>query len=383
MDLKSIDKVKILYGGEPFKGRVIEVQNSLETFQTPNRIPASTEINAKINLHFDEPWDNEVFEIANRFNKIEDIQKYHRKNGSFSRKRRTITSYVEKFKGYSLVKYHPQIALGIKLDRRDILVLIDLQMESGCDVITIPEPYSGCSVNDFEKNLNIGWEYISTFNQDLEAMPYISMNQDNDLFERKLDLLKNFEHELMCIGVRYASLSDCRPNLYSLAEFSSNDFWIHCSAGRRYPYYKTPYGHLHALQRYGIDTFSVEVPQPPVRSSKKKGVENIRYFDRRTIMYPHISEVLSTDGHLPCGCPICQNLSIDEFISKVRDIGPEDEIQLRVNDASKVHDVYTSTKEFENSRLIIKEDDLKEYFKSKEGLKPYYYQMTQSKLQLE
>lgn len=369
--MKSINKVRISHGGEQLQGRVVKVNTSIENFETPTRVPTTTENNAKIRNHFDEPWDNLVFEVTNRFNSEDQIQKLHRKNGSFSQKRRVITAQVDKFSGYSITKYHPQISHGIRLSTRDIRTLIDLQLESGFNIISIPEPYHDCSLKLYQTNFEKFWKYISEVNSDVVIMPYVSLKQENDIFEEKLKLLSEYEHTLHCIGIRFASPQEYRPNLLSLADFSSKDFWVHCSSGKRYPNWRQPNAQLHALQRFGIDTISVEVPQPPVRLSKERGVEHVRYFDRKTITYPHIKDVLNKEGYLTCECPACCKGTLDDVVSKVMNLGPEDEIQLRVNDVSKIHEVYASTEEFEVSKKRIRENSLNEYFKRKAGLRPF------------
>ena len=59
------------------------------------------------------------------------------------------------------------------------------------------------------------------------------------------------------------------------------------------------------------------------------------------------------------------------MILKVEGLGPEDETQLRVNDISKIHEVYASTEEFEVSKKRIRNNTLNEYFKRKAGLRSF------------
>jgi len=111
MGVKPIDKIRIHHGGEPLKGRVLKISSSIESFETPTRIPTSTELNAKIRIHLDEPWDNQVFEVTNRFNNIEQVQRLHRKNGAFSQKRREPDHYADpqsKQKNSVFGDYHPK-----------------------------------------------------------------------------------------------------------------------------------------------------------------------------------------------------------------------------------------------------------------------------------
>ncbi len=127
--------------------------------------------------------------MTNRFNSEEQIRKLHRKNGSFAKKRREITAQVDKFRGYSITKYNPQIPHGVKLTTRDIRTFIDLQLESGFNIISIPESSPISSIKTFQTNLERSWEYISNINPDVAIMPYISLKQQNETFESKLKIL--------------------------------------------------------------------------------------------------------------------------------------------------------------------------------------------------
>ena len=200
-------------------------------------------------------------------------------------------------------------------------------------------------------------------------MPYLSLRQDHALFEDKLHLLGQFEHDLWSIGIRAASFTEYRPNLYSLAEASGIDRWVHLSGARRYPSHKRPNGQLHAVQRFGIDTVSVEIPQGGGNRVQDPGM--IRYFERDSLTYPRVRDLSHGDDPLPCNCPLCRERTLDELVSSIRPLGPEDEITLRVNDAFRVHEIYSSTSEFKISRDVIREGGLGEYFQKKEGLQDY------------
>ena len=183
-----VDHVRIRHGGDPLSGRVLMVSTRLDVFETPTRSPTSTELNARSRLHFDEPWDNPVFEIASRYNDRTPVTSLHRRNGTFANKKRGLSTMVERFKGYALVKYFPQVSHETHLSERDIRALVDLQIESGCDVISIPEPSANCTMDAFERNIQSWWEYVQRIDKDLAVIPYISLRQDHDLFESKLEL---------------------------------------------------------------------------------------------------------------------------------------------------------------------------------------------------
>jgi hypothetical protein len=384
MDLKHITKVSIKHGGEPLGGRVLNIDSSSGTILTPTRAPTSTEVNAKKRIHFDEPWDNAVFEVTNRYNFHQQIESLHTKNGTYASKRRAVTAQLDKFRGYALTKYFPQTPSDMRLDEKDIRILVELQIESGCDVISIPEPFPSCSNKEFSRNVEKFWEYIARGSKDLAPMPYLSLAQDADTFKSKLGFLSEHEHDLWAIGIRFASMQEYRPNLYTLSEFSDRDFWVHCSGGKRF-HYKQPFGQLHALQRFGIDTVGVEVPQAPIQMNPVqredgRNVTSVRYFDRATIMYPRLNEICKGNSALPCKCPLCKGHELDKLIADLRPLGPPDELVLRLNDASRIHEVYASTAEFEDARKNIKDGVLNEYFKRKDGLRSFIDAKGQQKL---
>mgnify|MGYP001180641595 CR=1 FL=1 len=369
--MRVIERVRVSHGGDPLLGRVLEVRTSVDDFETPTRTPTSTELNARARLHFDEPWDNTVFEVVNRFDDRSPVHLLHRRNGVFAQRRRVLASMVERFKGYSVVKYFPQVPHDTSLDGRDVRSLVDLQVEAGCDIISIPEPSAGCSVQELEGNLQRMWEYVQSTDGDLAVIPYISLRQDHELFEAKLRLLREFPRDLWCIGIRAASFSEYRPNLYSLAEGCDQDQWVHLSGGRRYTSHRRPNGQLHALQRFGVDTVSVEVPQGGGFRVRDPGM--IRYFERGSCTYPRVAELVQGDRPLPCECPMCRSMRFPDLVSDVRPLGPEDELVLRVNDAFRVHEVYSSTMEFEVSRDVIRNGMLEDYYSGKAGLREYSF----------
>ena len=108
--MRVVERVRVRHGGDPLSGRVLAVSTSVDEFETPTRTPTSTELNARSRLHFDEPWNNPVFEIANRYNDRTPVSSLHRRNGTFAERRRGLSSMVERLKGYALVKYFPQVS---------------------------------------------------------------------------------------------------------------------------------------------------------------------------------------------------------------------------------------------------------------------------------
>ncbi len=65
--MESIIKNVSVKHGEELKGRVLKVSSKKGSFETPNKVPTSTELNGKKNIGFDGPFLNPVFEITQRY----------------------------------------------------------------------------------------------------------------------------------------------------------------------------------------------------------------------------------------------------------------------------------------------------------------------------
>ena len=174
---------------------------------------------------------------------------------------------------------------------------------------------------------------------------------------------------LHTIGIKFASIREFRPNLMTLASFSDNDFWIHCSSSKRANWNSNvPTSQIHVLQRYGVDTVSIEIPMGGSQIKNKPALDT-RYFNQEKVTIPKISESIH-DGDLICDCPICRTQNFNELTEDLsKYVLPRKSINSVWNDFSKIHEVYASTHEFELSRQRIKEGELNNYFHQKEGLK--------------
>jgi hypothetical protein len=96
-------------------------------------------------------------------------------------------------------------------------------------------------------------------------------------------------------------------------------------------------------------------------------------FDRKTIGLFSPDEWRKKYQHtLNCDCQFCHNLDLEEFINKYwHDVNGKMS-KLTLNYASKLHEYYSSSLEFNASRTAIKEGDLKGYFDKKDFLKQAY-----------
>lgn len=369
--MKSVIKDVKIKHGEELKGRVLKVHAKTGSFETPTKAPTSTELNGKKNIGFDDPFLNPVFEITQRFSPGA-ISNFYKTNGYHSTKIRDINAHADTLINRNLVKYFPQFRKDTILNDKDMLSLVNVQLESNINVISLPEIKNDANLEDFKNNFEKYWKYTEEEKPEAVLMPYLNLSQDPELFENKLKYLaKNYEGSLYCIGIKFASLKDFRPNLMTLASFSDKEFWVHCSSIKRAIWNTDlPTSQLHMLQKYGVDTVSIEIPMAGGGNNKNKPLSKTKYFNSEKVTIPDISESIH-EGSLTCDCPICRQQNFEELTEDLRRYAENRSLNAVLNDFSKIHEVYASTSEFEISRKRIIDDDLNMYFREKEGLRPY------------
>lgn len=367
--MKSVIKNVKIKHGEELKGRVLKVHAKTGSFETPTKAPTTTELNGKKNIGFDDPFLNPVFEITQRFTpgSISDLYKT---NGVHSRRIRDINAHADTLINRNLVKYFPQFRKDTILDDEDMLSLIDLQWESNINVISLPEVKDDASLLEFKNNFEKYWKYVEEVKPEAVLMPYVNLSQDPMLFRKKLEYLADYEGSLHTIGIKFASLKEFRPNLRTLASFSDKEFWVHCSSIKRAIWNASiPSSQLHMLQRYGVDTVSIEIPMAN-GGNNKKPITKTKYFNSEKVTIQDIGDSIH-DGNLTCNCPICRQQNFNELTEDLKRYVGNRSLNAVLNDFSKIHEVYAATKEFEISKKRIMDDDLNNYFKEKEGLKLY------------
>lgn len=255
-----------------------------------------------------------------------------------------------------------------KLTKDDVLedkfktMLMEIQVKSGVDVITIPEPVKGCSFDDFVENIGVYINFLENIGCNKPIMPIIDTTSNNDRFEQKLDYLidqylnnnKNFS--LLGISCR---IYGNNPNLHSLRNYSDRfeHFWIHGFGAYRNKAADTFYN-PHAANIWGIDTVGI-TPQsgfnPNSKKSKKGSEPLLRIYTNNSWGIHKINEKSIHDYLCDCdGCSYFRRTSKD------------------FQSALDVHELSKSHLEMVNSRINIVEDDMVSLIKDKNELKRYY-----------
>ena len=370
--MKSVIKNIRIEHGEPLKGRILKIHAKTGSFKTPTKAPTSTELNAKKNIGFDDPFLNPIFEITQRFTQGA-ISNFYKTNGYHSTKIKEINAHADTLIKRNLVKYFPQFRKDTILNDDDMLSLVDVQLESNLNVISLPEIKEDASLIEFKNNVEKFWKYSEDEKPESVFMPYLNLSQDPELFWEKLNYLAEYEGSLHAIGIKFASPMKYRPNLRTLASFSDKEFWVHCSSIKRANWNASiPGSQLHILQKYGVDTVSIEIPMfgGDGNNKKDKPILKTKYFNNDKVTIPSIDESMH-DGSLTCNCPICQQRNFNELTEDLKRYQGDRSINSVLNDFSKIHEVYAATNEFEVSRQRIKDGDLIKYFSEKDGLKGY------------
>lgn len=127
--MKSVIKNIKIEHGEALKGRILKIHAKTGSFKTPTKAPTSTELNAKKNIGFDDPFLNPIFEITQRFSPGT-ISNFYKTNGYHGTKIRDINAHSDTLIKRNLVKYFPQFRKDTILNDDDILSLVDVQLES-------------------------------------------------------------------------------------------------------------------------------------------------------------------------------------------------------------------------------------------------------------
>lgn len=360
----KIESVKLLHRDE-YGPRVVEIKTDKGTFQTPERIITSTESNYKRRVRIlDDPYENPVFEVIGHFTH-ENIELLHTKNGPFARRKTDISAHV---RGYEdmITKFYPQMKKDTKLSPTDARTLADLQRYCGFDLITIPDLSINSKAEDFERHITKLAENFILEYSNAEPIPYVDMGMKEELFKRKVDAIWDNGGIFKVMGVIFRSPPQNYANFNHLYENYDMDIWIHASGVNRYYPRNWTTAQMHIPQIYGIDTCSI-LSQKVGGEPRPKPIEKIKLYDPKTLGIIEIGKHREKYGNeLDCDCPVCSGKTLDEFVDEYTINHKGEKDILLLDTWCKLHEAFTSPNEFENGRIAIKENRIKEYFAEKE-----------------
>jgi len=306
-------------------------------------------------IPFAEAFDNPVFELVGHFTEPEIHELWHR-NGIFDSRMRAYRSHCRRYSDM-ITKFFPKIVTSRPLTHSDIRAIVDLQLRSEFDVVAIPEPSVDGAMKQFEKNLEVFCGYVADAGS--EPMPYVDMSNDNALFRQKIERVGSTS-DIKCLGLVFRSYSQYYPNFVAVSEIADEDLWIHASNVPRMLSQSIPLAEAHLPQVYSIDTLALE-SQKVAAPLRVKPLERIRKFVDTTLGQCRLDDIREKrEQDSPCACEACEELR------RKGDLGRED--PRKVDMSFKVHETFSSTREFTNSRDSIRNSDLRAYVKSKKYL---------------
>lgn len=374
-----IEKIRIEGDVDTFGGRALSVRTREKTFLTPLRSATSSEFNYKSKIPIEPSLNNDMSEIVNLFTNAEWIS-FLNTNGSFKSRFSSICKNVDRM-SYTFRTYFPKIPEGISIDDNAIKQLIELQRMGHVDAITLP-PLTGGHTS-FDKDVNKFVKEVTSDN--FEPMVYIDMGLDNDLFKKRFQgLLEHHETGAVnLIGLRYRPVQNNILNYRLIWTNREKAPFLHMSnvprtIGKRESSTTT----MHLLQKWGIDSFSVEIKIPfipPKRTTGASGgdkvenpvdrIQKARRLDHNSMLFSPFSNWMYHNSDLGCDCVLCRSKRAMDFVNSHSVSGtPEPTI---FDAANRLHEYFTSSSEFKLSRKYIIDGELTEYFKEKDGLKNY------------
>jgi len=362
-----IEKVKVR-NIDDFGARTLEVRTDKITFSTPSRAVTSTEANYKKRVRtLDDPYENPVFEVISHFTP-ERIKLLYTKNGVFGQRKSVISSYVRGFEDV-ITKFFPQMRKEYSLNKDDIFTFLDLQRYCDLDLISIPDYSPNSDPGKYEDLITKASENFIFNYTNAEPIPYVDMASEPEIFQKKVDMILDHSGIFKVMGVIYRSPLQYYPNFKYLRDKAENDIWIHASGVPRYYGGNWTTSQIHIPQIYSIDTYSLRSQmmgvEPPI-----KPVDEIRRFDYNTLGLLKIKDHRRRYGSdLDCDCPVCSNKNLDDLIANYT-IDHKGQRQNALLDTwCKIHEVYSSSMEFERSKDAINNNEFEKYIRGKEYMK--------------
>jgi hypothetical protein len=257
--------------------------------------------------------------------------------------------------GDMLTKFYPKFYFDeSSLEFDDVKALIDLQLMSGFDVIAIPD-LAGANVAKYEHEVDSFAQHV--LNNDKAPMPYVRVDSDPAVFAAKVRTITNNNGTFQSIGIVFhAPYSRYYPNYDYLRRISDEPLWIHQSNLNRIFSSKIPLATAHLSQMFCIDTVSVE-SRKVMAPFQLKPLTRVRRFDPTTLGQLPLPGHGMQSNHA-C-CPFCSGRTTADLLRAFTGPGGVDTKALE--HGFRVHEVFTSTEEFDAARSAIQRNAFRDY----------------------
>jgi len=365
-----INRVSIDGDLDRFGGRALVVQTNRGSFKTPQRALTSSEFQYKAKLPFEPALNNEVSEIVGQFYG-KNWDSFMNTNGSFDSRLRTLEFFSDKMT-YTLRRFYPQLPANVNVDDSAIKQLRELQIMSNLDFVSIPNLPP--ALRDFEQLSASFAEGV--LSERKEPLVYLDMELEPPVFQARFRALLELSETglIHSIGLVYRPIRKFILNYRFLWENREAEVFLQMSNVTREFTRKIGASTMHLLQKWGIDSFSVRVGKyfPPKNGDKtempkSEALARAKRLDPEPLVFRGFHTWGGGDHPLNCACPICQDMTVDDFISSY-DSNKEQYPGQTFNAANRLHEYYRSSEEFKIAREYIRTGELTEYFQEKDGL---------------
>ncbi|MDY6966590.1 MAG: hypothetical protein SVM80_11620 [Halobacteriota archaeon] len=369
-------KVKVLNKDNRFGGRNVDISFGSSSFKTPHRAATQKDYHAASALPHDITIGNPVSEYVSAFNNTS-FDAFLTGNGSFTGRRRKITSQSIDMMRYSPIMSTIQVPTGRRLTQNQLMLYNAFQNHDQLDIISIP-PFEYKDIKEYEEVISQFSEVAKSRGQ--EAMPILPLSTDLNTFIREFKSLRILHKTGICnvIGFAYANPFTSVQQAFEIYIHRDEDIWYHTFGVPRIPRDRNAIhvAHIHELQNWGLDTFSPEsrdigrkaVTYLIMKSKTTKPDEiECRRFDSPTLgIFKEPEWITRYENDLHCDCPVCKGRDLrsfkDEFTHELNgDFNPN-----LLRSADRVHELTSGSNEFDESMRAIESDDLPAYFENKE-----------------
>lgn len=343
---------------------VIEIDN--KSIVTPTYAPTKNEFVALANTEGIEKKDYKKAKIGEYVCWLnnEQLTNLKNKDGTYNSKKASFKAELKNIDASTKIIHYNFFEDVKTIDIDQLEILLDLQFDSGADVIQIP-------------NLNKDYDYAKAIEKALAWK--IGKNIDNPLMgiickRTDLEILKKRTKSVESIGINLSPFN--KPLLIGVKnKLKMEDVWIHgISAPIRYPLSEGTLGIL--INYYGIDTISSYVMN--WRSAQGYGgkiakmtdvelANNVltnKYFKPTDYGTPTFNELIENYGDNYklsnfCNCPVCNNITIQNILDK----------PYSVTDTNRSHKVISFINEGLTYQNKLKNNETSEYINSKSHAK--------------
>ena len=366
-----ITRVSIDGDIDEFGGRALVVATDSEvgSFKTPNRALNSQEIRYKAKMPFKPPINNSISEIIGQFyGKNWEKFTETNTNKSFDQRQKTMGAYSVQM-AYTIKRFYPQIALGTSISNRVLDRFILLQRFGGLDFISMPS----LPANDTEFIGKTGYFIDEVVSEKEEPLIYLDMGLTTEIFGQRFKTLLDLAESgvIHSIGLIYRAITSHIDNYLLLKDKRDANVFLQMSDVPREYYGPQSTSTMHLLQKFGVDSFSVKMgnafKDENEESIKPKPIQVIKRLDPSPLVFHQFKTWEGHEKSFDCGCAICAGKSVEDFVSTYQSRYEEYPGQT-FDCANRLHEYYCSSAEFATSRDYIRGGELKDYFKSKEGL---------------